>query len=67
VIDVFVDELDLGELGFDGVAPEEHGSVLRRYLTNVCQSCASSIADECEGDRDVFHGCAGEIQIVSEI
>ena len=23
VIDVFVDELDLAELGFDGVAPEE--------------------------------------------
>ena len=22
VIDVFVDELDLGELGFDGIAPE---------------------------------------------
>ena len=54
MIDVFVDELDLGELGFDGVAPEEHGSVLRRYLTNVCQSCASSIADECEAIERFF-------------
>jgi transposase len=25
VIDVFVDELDLGELGFDGIAPEATG------------------------------------------
>jgi len=28
VIDVFVDELDLGELGFDGVAPEDIARVL---------------------------------------
>ena len=29
VIDVFVDELDLGELGFDGVAPEATGRLVR--------------------------------------
>ena len=28
VIDVFVDELNLGELGFDGVAPEGFGQAL---------------------------------------
>src|SRR3974377_1640466 len=40
VIDVFVDELDLAELGFDGVAPEAtgrpsyHPSVLLKLLTS---------------------------------
>src|ERR1700752_498179 len=49
VIDVFVDELDLGELGFDGVAPEDtgrpsyHPSVLLKlfiygYLNRVASS-----------------------------
>jgi transposase len=41
VVDVFVEELDLGELGFDGVAPEARpgGPVI---ILRCCSSCTST-------------------------
>src|ERR1035441_1997979 len=35
-IDVFVDELDLGGLGFDGVEPEATGRLSHHFLGPVC-------------------------------
>ncbi len=63
VIDVFVDELDLGELGFNGVDPEAtgrpsyHPSVLLKlyiygYLNRVRSSRRLERAAADEGGRD---------------
>src|SRR6516162_868427 len=60
VIDVFVDELDLGELGFDGVAPEltgrlsYHPSVLLKlYIYGYLNRVQSSRRLEREAGRNV--------------
>jgi transposase len=66
VIDVFVDELDLAELGFDGVAPEVtgrpsyHPSVLLKlyiygYLNRV-QSSRHRIRSQRDHARCMFGG-----------
>jgi hypothetical protein len=39
VIDAFVDWIDLGELGFDGVVPEATG---RPIIPRSCSSCTST-------------------------
>ena len=51
VIDVFVDELDLGALGFDGVIPEatgrpayHPGALLKIYVYGYINQIASSSA-----------------------
>jgi hypothetical protein len=38
VVDVFVDGVDLGELGFDGIVPEVTG---RPIIRRSCSSCIS--------------------------
>jgi hypothetical protein len=60
VIDVFVDELDLAELGFDGVAPEatgrpsHHPSVLLKlYIYGYLNRVQSSRRLEREAGRNV--------------
>src|SRR5207248_7394723 len=60
VIDVFVDELDLAELGFDGVAPETtgrpsyHPSVLMKlYIYGYLNRVQSSRRLEREAGRNV--------------
>src|SRR6266481_4612058 len=60
VIDVFVDELDLAELGFDGVAPEltgrpsYHPSVLLKlYIYGYLNRVQSSRRLEREAGRNV--------------
>jgi transposase len=60
VIDVFVDELDLGELGFDGVAPEGTGRpsyhpslLLKLYIYGYLNRVQSSRRLEREAGRNV--------------
>src|SRR6188474_2241599 len=60
VIDVFVDELDLGELGFDGVAPEVTGRpayhpsvLLKLYIYGYLNRVQSSRRLEREASRNV--------------
>ena len=60
VIDVFVDELDLGELGFDGVAPEDTGRpsyhpsvLLKLYIYGYLNRVQSSRRLEREAGRNV--------------
>jgi transposase len=60
VIDVFVDELDLGELGFDGVAPEDTGRpsyhpslLLKLYIYGYLNRVQSSRRLEREALRNV--------------
>ena len=60
VIDVFVDELDLGELGFDGVAPEVTGRpsyhpsvLLKLYIYGYLNRVQSSRRLEREAARNV--------------
>src|SRR6201984_841521 len=60
VIDVFVDELDLGALGFDGVIPEETGrpayhpgGLLKIYVYGYINQIASSRRLERETHRNV--------------
>src|SRR5512136_3051427 len=60
VIDVFVDELDLGELGFDGVAPEVTGRpsyhpsvLLKLYIYGYLNRVQSSRRLEREALRNV--------------
>jgi transposase len=60
VIDVFVDELDLGELGFDGVAPEATGRpsyhpsvLLKLYIYGYLNRVQSSRRLEREALRNV--------------
>src|SRR5689334_2371867 len=60
VIDVFVDELDLGELGFDGVAPEATGRpsyhpsvLLKLYIYGYLNRVQSSRRLEREAARNV--------------
>ena len=60
VIDVFVDELDLAELGFDGVAPETTGRpgyhpsvLLKLYIYGYLNRVQSSRRLEREGLRNV--------------
>ena len=60
VIDVFVDELDLGELGFDGVAPEATGRpsyhpsvLLKLYIYGYLNRVQSSRRLEREAGRNV--------------
>src|ERR1700752_3329668 len=60
VIDVFVDELDLGELGFDGVAPEDTGRpsyhpsvLLKLYIYGYLNRVQSSRRLEREAQRNV--------------
>src|SRR3979490_1267909 len=66
VIDVFVDELDLAELGFDGVDPEVTGRpsyhpsvLLKLYIDGYLNRFQSSRRLEREAGRkrgDVAHG-----------
>jgi transposase len=60
VIEVFVDELDLGELGFDGVAPEDTGRpsyhpsvLLKLYIYGYLNRVQSSRRLEREAGRNV--------------
>src|ERR1700694_773489 len=60
VIDVFVDELDLAELGFDGVAPEATGRpsyhpsrLLKLYIYGYLNRVQSSRRLEREAGRNV--------------
>jgi len=60
VIDVFVDELDLGELGFDGIAPEATGRpsyhpsvLLKLYIYGYLNRVQSSLRLEREAGRNV--------------
>jgi transposase len=60
VIDVFVDELDLGELGFDGVTPEDTGRpsyhpslLLKLYIYGYLNHIQSSRRLEREAGRNV--------------
>ena len=60
VIDVFVDELDLSELGFDGVAPEATGRpsyhpsvLLKLYIYGYLNRVQSSRRLEREAGRNV--------------
>src|SRR5262247_2758014 len=60
VIDVFVDELDLAELGFDGVAPEVTGRpayhpsvLLKLYIYGYLNRVQSSRRLEREAGRNV--------------
>src|ERR1700677_3366658 len=60
VIDVFVDELDLAELGFDGVAPEVTGRpsyhpsiLLKLYIYGYLNRVQSSRRLEHEAARNV--------------
>ena len=60
VIDVFVDELDLGALGFDGVIPEatgrpayHPGALLKIYVYGYINQIASSRRLEREAQRNV--------------
>jgi transposase len=60
VIDVFVDELDLGELGFDGVSPEDTGRpsyhpslLLKLYIYGYLNRVQSSRRLEREALRNV--------------
>ena len=60
VIDVFVDELDLAELGFDGVAPELTGrpsyhpsALLKLYIYGYLNRVQSSRRLEREAGRNV--------------
>src|SRR5579863_5628699 len=60
VIDVFVDELDLGEFGFDGVAPEATGRpsyhpavLLKLYIYGYLNRVQSSRRLEREAGRNV--------------
>src|SRR4249920_217491 len=60
VIDVFVDELDLGELGFDGMQPAETGrpayhprTVLKIYIYGYLNRIQSSRRLERETQRNV--------------
>jgi transposase len=60
VIDVFVDELDLGEVGFDGVAPEDTGRpsyhpslLLKLYVYGYLNRVQSSRRLEREALRNV--------------
>jgi transposase len=60
VIDVFVDELDLGELGFDGVAPEVTGRpayhpsvLLKLYIYGYLNRVQSSRRLEREAGRNI--------------
>jgi transposase len=60
VIDVFVDELDLGTLGFDGVAPEDTGRpsyhpslLLKLYIYGYLNRVQSSRRLEREAGRNV--------------
>src|SRR3954452_17561902 len=60
VIDVFVDELDLAELGFDGVAPEVTGRpayhpsvLLKLYIYGYLNRVQSSLRLEREASRNV--------------
>ena len=60
VIDVFVDELDLGALGFDGVIPEatgrpayHPGALLKIYVYGYINQIASSRRLERETQRNV--------------
>src|ERR1700719_3854323 len=60
VIDVFVDELDLGALGFDGVIPEatgrpayHPGALLKTYVYGYINQIASSRRLERETHRNV--------------
>ena len=60
VIDIFVDELDLGELGFDGVAPEVTGRpayhplvLLKLYMYGYLNRVQSSRRLEREAGRNV--------------
>ena len=60
VIDVFVDELDLAELGFDGVAPEVTGRpsyhpsvLLKLYIYGYLNRIHSSRRLEREANRNV--------------
>ena len=60
VIDVFVDELDLGALGFDGVAPEATGRpsyhpsvLLKLYIYGYLNRVQSSRRLEHEAGRNV--------------
>ena len=60
VIDVFVDELDLGGLGFDGVIPEatgrpayHPGALLKIYVYGYINQIASSRRLERETHRNV--------------
>jgi transposase len=60
VIDVFVDELDLAALGFDGVVPEatgrpsyHPGTLLRIYLYGYLNQVQSSRRLEREAHRNI--------------
>src|SRR5271168_3873536 len=60
VIDVFVDQLDLGELGFDGIAPEATGRpsyhpavLLKLYIYGYLNRVQSSRRLEREAGRNV--------------
>jgi transposase len=60
VIDVFIDELDLGELGFDGVDPEATGRpsyhpsvLLKLYIYGYLNRVQSSRRLEHEAGRNV--------------
>ena len=60
VIDVFVDELDLGELGFDGVQPADTGrpayhpaTLLKIYIYGYLNRIQSSRRLEREAQRNV--------------
>jgi transposase len=60
VIDVFIDELDLGALGFDGVIPEatgrpayHPGGLLKIYVYGYINQIASSRRLERETHRNV--------------
>ena len=50
VVDVFVDELDLGQLGFDGVVPAETGyklyrrCVVYKFMIVLCHAYANQRA-----------------------
>ncbi len=60
MIDIFVDELDLGELGFDGVSPEDTGRpsyhpslLLKLYIYGYLNRVQSSRRLEREAGRNV--------------
>jgi len=60
VVDVFVDALDLGELGFDGVIPAETGRpsyhsavLLKIYIYGYLNRIHSSRRLEREGQRNI--------------
>jgi hypothetical protein len=56
VIDAFVEELDLGELGFDGVAPEDAGwaGVVQEAMTSLRHFFTALMTIISQGDSKPF-------------